>query len=252
MFGRSLFSLNRAQAWLELANNPSTGSAQTKFLPDFYKFGNSTDRIQGLTEFVAPDPVIEAVKNKDTLNAARDDKLTSKRIYEMKMLNDKAFTLNTNPEYIEQQLSDFTDKLGLIKSEEYDMRRGIEEVSSIMLRLENRKKYPDVKDFFEEFPYTMMSKIAELLKAHNYLELGQIAQFLADMPKEATSVMKEYNKNTDKICGKQAIFYIIADRKDFKKTNIRRDPILLAQSPFGHFWQILGAWDKEMLLIEEL
>jgi len=64
--------------------------------------------------------------------------------------------------------------------------------------------------------------------------------------------MKNYNKATDKLCGKQAVFYIIANKKDFEKTDKRRDPILLAQSPFGHFWQILGAWDEECLIIEEL
>ena len=72
------------------------------------------------------------------------------------------------------------------------------------------------------------------------------------MPKEAVAAMKEYNKGCDKLCGKQAVFYIIADKKDFEKTNKRRDPILLAQSPFVNRWQILGAWDKEMLFLEEL
>ena len=32
----------------------------------------------------------------------------------------------------------------------------------------------------------------------------------------------------------------------------QRDPILLVQSPFGFYWQILGAWDKEMLILSEL
>lgn len=49
--------------------------------------------------------------------------------------------LNTDPKYVDQQISDFTDKLGLIKSEEYDMRRGVNEISSIVTRLDNRKKY---------------------------------------------------------------------------------------------------------------
>jgi uncharacterized lipoprotein len=168
------------------------------------------------------------------------------------MLHDKVFTLNTDKDYVESQLADFKDKLNLLKSEEYDMRNGVEEISSVIIRLENRKKYPSVKSFYEDFPYTSTQKINELVKEHDYLKLGQVAQFLADMPREAVNVMKEYNRATEKLCGKQAVFYIIADKKDFQKSDKRRDPILLAQSPFGHFWQILGAWDKEMLLIEEL
>jgi len=181
-----------------------------------------------------------------------EDKLTPKGVYNLKLLNDETFVLKTDPAYVDEQLNTFKDKLSLIKSEEYDMARGTREIASIVSRMENRKKYSEFKDFFEEFPYTTTGKIEDLVKAHGYLKLGQVAQFVADMPKEAVEKMKDYNKKTDKLCGKQAVFYIIADKKDFEKSNKRRDPILLAQSPFGHFWQILGAWSDEMLFLGEL
>ena len=125
-------------------------------------------------------------------------------------------------------------------------------ISSILIRLENRKKYSHFKSFFENYAYTTTTKIDKLLKVHNYLKMGQVEQFLADMPKEAIREMKQYEKNTKKLCGKKPVFYIMANKKDFEKSQKRRDPILLAQSPFCHNWQILGAWDKEMLLLEEL
>jgi hypothetical protein len=117
-------------------------------------------------------------------------------------------------------------------------------VQGEIVRMENRKKYSSVKDFFEEYPYTNSSRIAELVKKHDHLKLGKVEQFLADMPKEAVKAMKDYTAKTKELCGKKAIFYIIANKEDFKKTEKRKDPILLAQSPFGHFWQILGAWDE--------
>ena len=40
--------------------------------------------------------------------------------------------------------------------------------------------------------------------------------------------------------------------RDFEKQYERRDPILLAQSPFGFYYHILGAWDTEMLYLPEL
>ena len=109
-----------------------------------------------------------------------------------------------------------------------------------------------MRSTFEKFPYTTNARIESVVKKHDNLQLGQVDQFVADMPDEAIEAMKEYNKATDKVCGKKAVFYIIADKKDFQKTQSRRDPILLAQSPFGHMWQILGAWDKEMLFLDEL
>ena len=57
------------------------------------------------------------------------------------------------------------------------MRRGVDEISSVVMRLENRKKYPKVKKFFEDYPYTTTSKVNEVIKKHDYLKIGQIAQF---------------------------------------------------------------------------
>ena len=47
-------------------------------------------------------------------------------------------------------------------------------------------------------------------------------------------------------------FYSIAEKEMFNDEYKRNDPILLVQSPFGIYWQILGAWDKELVLLEEL
>jgi hypothetical protein len=177
---------------------------------------------------------------------------TPKKIFELKYLNKKGFKINTDSKYVDEQLSMFKDKLDLIKTAEFDMSRGVNEIASIVLRLENRKKYSEHKDFFEEFAYTTTDRINSVIKNNQNLKLGKVEQFIADMPKEASDVMKKYNEESKKLCGKQSVFYIIADKKDFQKSEKRRDPILLAQSPYAHVWQILGAWDEEMLLLEDL
>lgn len=256
LFGKSLFKFSKTDMlWAQIGPNIK----ESKYLIDFYHETGSSFNSGELGNYIVTEmsgggavavPIGKkpAKKEKEAISIT----ITPKGVYEMKMLHDESFKLNTDPDYVDSQISDFKDKLSLIKSEEYDMRRGVSEISSVVMRLENRKKYEDVKDFFEEYPYTTTSKISDVVKKHTHLKLGQVAQFLADMPKEAVDAMKEYNRNTEKICKKQAVFYIIADQKDFKKSEKRRDPILLAQSPFGHFWQILGAWDKEMMLLEEL
>jgi len=72
----------------------------------------------------------------------------------MKLLNDEAFKINVDETYIESQLNDFKDKLNLIKITEFDMSRGTNEISSILVRLENRKQYKKNSKFFEEYAYT--------------------------------------------------------------------------------------------------
>lgn len=264
LFGKSLFSAKKAKAEALWAEATSPKVRESKFLPDFHSkrgglggsnWAESYVVIESSTGGAVAVPQSKMPKGK---GGAKIDgrkvqiQLTPKGVYEGKFLNDDTFKLNTNEKYVDEQLADFKEKLALIKSEEYDMANGVDEISSIIQRLENRKKYPEVREFFEQFPYTTSSKIAQITKTHDNLQLGQIAQFVADMPKEAVDLMKQYNENTAKVCGKQAVFYIIADKKDFKKSDQRRDPILLAQSPFGHVWQIIGAWDKEMMFLEEL
>ncbi len=262
LFGKSLFSFKGKGSYLlPPAYNEIK---ESKFLIDFYKdtggelsSGSISDwvtiqsAVSGAT-IVGPSNEKKISKKKVEVKAPEKKIFTPKEVHQLGMLHDKTFTLNTDAAYIDQQLAGFKDKLALIKSEEYDMRRGTTEIASIVQRLENRKKYADLKEVFDEFPYTTTSLINKVIKENDYLQLGQVAQFMADMPNDAVDAMKRYNKGCEKLCGKQAVFYIIANKNDFKKSDKRRDPILLAQSPFGHFWQILGAWDKEMMFLEQL
>ncbi len=266
LFGKSLFSFNKKN---HLYGSGLNEVRKSKYLPDFQKNESSgiewasiSDSVNitqtsGTGSFIGnnlsfvPGPDKE-LKVENPKKAEEIKKKTPKEVHELKLLHDLTFKINTDPKYVDEQLEDFKTKLSMISDEEYDMRRGVEEIGAIVLRLENRKKYPAHAKFYGEFPYTTRTKVSEMLAAHNYLKLGQVAQFLADMPAEATKVMKQYTDETVKLCGLKPVFYIIADKKDFQKTEKRRDPILLAQSPFGVAWQILGAWDKEMLLVDEL
>lgn len=236
-------------------NNAAERISKSEYLPNFYSMGESDfpsfsyaiQEVETLTNKIS-----KAKKGAKVKTPKPKPELTPKNVYQMKMLNDESFIMKADPKYVDAQLEDFKEKLGMLKSTEWDMDRGTTEISSVIARFENRKKYAEHKAFYDEFPYTSTKRMNELVKEHNYLQIGEVSQFLADMPKEATDVMKRYTAETKKLCDKKPLFYIIANKKDFKKTEKRRDPILLAQSPFGHFWQILGAWDEEMLLIEEL
>lgn len=266
LFGKEIFDFITNKS-APLLSQASSQMRESKFLPDFYTMRDFSNQSSDLFWQIIT-PSIEdsstgqitstnggntyGLTKKQELEKKKKFALTPKRVFEMKFLNKKDFQINTDEKYVDEQIQAFKDKLNLIKTAEFDMSRGVNEIASIVLRLENRKKYPEVKDFFEQFAYTTSGRINSVIKIHNNLKLGGIDQFIADLPSEASSVMKEYSKNTQKLCGKNAVFYIIADKKDFEKTEKRRDPILLAQSPFSHVWQVLGAWDEEMMFLEEL
>lgn len=253
LFGKDIFEFNVNRGsiyWME----SNSHLKKSKFLPDFYSgssrgMSSSPAVAEMVTEYIEP---VTIGKQKKKIKKETRVQLTPKGVYEMKMLNEKSFTIKVKKKYVNEQIKQFKDKLNLIKLSEGDMTNGIREIASILIRLENRKKYNQFENYFGDYPYTTTTKIDELIKIHSYLKIGGVDQFVADMPKEAISEMKAYEKLTKKLCKKKPVFYIIAAKKDFERTKKRRDPILLAQSPFGHFWQILGAWDKEMLLLEEL
>jgi DNA modification methylase len=210
IFGKSLFSTNKGEVLLSQALDQT--KAQSKYLQDFYTLSQDSNPFESYISLGEVSTVNITGKKPEEKKEEKKG-ITPKEVWTLQMLNDKAFKLKTDPEYVDKQLETFKEKLGLIKSEEYDMRRGVSEIASIVMRLENRKKYPEFAKFFEEYPYTTTSKINDLVKNHSNLKLGQIAQFVADMPKEAVQAMKEYTANTMKLCEKQAVYYIIVDTK---------------------------------------
>ena len=150
-------------------------------------------------------------------------------------------------------LSNLDDKIGVLKykaqliTQSYSKR----EVVALIERLENRKKWHKFKDFFNEFQNTTDEKIDILLEKYD-LVMQTSDLFVPEFPDDAIAVMKKYTENMEKLCKKKPVFYVIAEPDKFKKAYEKRDPILLVQSPFGFYWQILGAWDKEMILLSEL
>lgn len=125
------------------------------------------------------------------------------------------------------------------------------EITALIERVENRKKYIEHKVFFDSFQNTTDEKIDALLEKYT-LVMKTSDIFVPEFPDEAITRMKEYEDRVKLICDKKPVFYVIAEEKDFVKKYEKRDPILIVQSPFGFYWQVLGAWDKEMLLLSEL
>lgn len=159
--------------------------------------------------------------------------------------------LERKPKAFDLELLD--EKIELLKEKEDLITQSYakHEVSAMIERLENRKKYVEHREFFEKFDNTDDEKIANLLKKYKLvIELSEI--FIPDFPKEAIDIMKDYTDCVESITDKKPVFYVIAEKENFKQAYDKRDPILLVQSPFGFFYQILGAWDKELVYLGDL
>jgi len=147
---------------------------------------------------------------------------------------------------IDQKIAVLEIKKTLIKQEYSKL-----DVENAIQRLKNRKKYREYRNFYGQFTTTTTEKIEELLNKYD-LSFQSADLFIPELPDEIVYTIKEYQEKTVEICGKQTIIMVIATSDLFRKITKDRDPIILAQSPFGFYYDILGAYDKEMIMLSEL
>jgi hypothetical protein len=190
-----------------------------------------------------------------------------KQLWEAKALHDVSFGFNVDDAYLDEQITGIQEKLGLLgkkpkakrsrdgflfDTESGGKKFGRAELEGILERLQNRRKIASVNQVVSKYPYTTSDKINAVITAHSNLLCEEASSFIPDFPRDAINAMNEYNKMCEQLCGRKSVFYVLAEKKQKQTVSARRDPILFAQSPFGFFWQILGAWDKEMIYLADL
>ena len=252
-----------------------------EFLPELYDFAQhglirdtNSWNIDITTSYVTDSTNNSNEKSKKPKKKEKPVK-TPKEVYELETLNDKKYTINCDPEYLGKNIKSLEKKLKLLPDPDAGKKKnrrnrddggehqifvnnygaskaGRQEMKSMIDRLENRKQYDKYKDFFNEYPYTRSELINDVLEEHDNLRSKRIEEFIPDLPDDAIDQMNAYNDKVIELTGMKAVFYIIADKKDFGEVDKKRDPILLAQSPFALTWQVLGAWDEEMIYLGDL
>src|SRR3990167_7971565 len=120
----------------------------------------------------------------------------------------------------------------------------------VLAYLEARKKYQKyIKDF--EWPVTTQILIDALCLKYQ-VKVVPLDQFYTLLPEEGIEELSEYRNLCNKIRkDKPEIRLIIPDKKEEKIEKRKRDPILLASSPFGRWDFILVAWDKEVAIVDD-
>jgi hypothetical protein len=156
-------------------------------------------------------------------------------------------------------------KLLEMKRELISQRFSAAEMEALIECLRNRMQYTAIiplsvaesvrattfRDYYQRFDSTDERHIEELCKKHD-LAFKSSDIFIPEFPADAVQIMHDYAKVTYALCSKKPRFMVIANAVEFRDADGKRDPILLAQSPFGFYYYILGAWDKEMILLSEL
>ena len=113
--------------------------------------------------------------------------------------------------------------------------------------LKARKKYEKYKDLFK-WAITNKDMIDKLCKKYKVKKVS-FNDYYRNIPKEGVDEIKKFGEALQNISSNDPEFSLIID--DGGKEQ-RKDPILLANSPFGNLYYILCDWDKEILIVDDL
>ena len=121
--------------------------------------------------------------------------------------------------------------------------------------LKARQKLIKVKDEFKWATVTF-EKVEKLCNKYKLKEVA-IDNFYKTLPMEAIDELEKFITVYKKVSNVKPILRLIIDdfNRDGKKKigkEQRKDPILLASSPFGKWYYLLGAWDREVEIIDDL
>ncbi len=234
-----LFGFRRAGTepmWLEA---PTTGRRRARWFNEELSIARFGNNYGGLMENAV-------VKSMNGSSEKGDERKEAKPKDVFKELNGEmpSLSLDNLDEKIKaiQKRRDFmVDEIGIPATEE----------KQVLAWLEARKKGVK-KDVFKDFtwPVTTTDKVAALLKKYKLQETS-FQQYTLAVPAEAIDEMEKFVDLYRKVSDDDPEFILIIE--DTPKARVqRRDPIILATSPFGKFLHVIGAWDKEVEIMHEL
>ncbi|KKK55457.1 hypothetical protein LCGC14_3074350 [marine sediment metagenome] len=129
----------------------------------------------------------------------------------------------------------------------YELEQQYTDEEEALRFLEARSRYVKYKDLFR-WQVTNQAKIDQLCKKYK-VRMVDFAGYYKTAPMEAIDELEKFIKAYEKIRKDKPVIKLIIDDGG-KET--RKDPILLTTSPFGKWYYVLGAWDKEVEIIDDL
>jgi len=113
--------------------------------------------------------------------------------------------------------------------------------------LKARQKYKKYGHLFG-WEVTTNKMIEELCKKYK-LRTANLHGYYKCVPTEALDELEKFTEAWKKVRKDEPQIQLIVD---VGGPETRRDPILLASAPWGRFWYVLGAWDREIEVLGEL
>lgn len=156
-------------------------------------------------------------------------------------------------ENLDEKIAVVEERIGILK-QHLDEGHLTDEHRALFY-LKNRRAYLDTrKKNPMDWALTTEEAVDDLCKRYK-LKIVPLKQFYTLVPKEGLKEMDRYTKAYKAITGDVPIYELVVKdtqpaAEERKKKD--RDPILLANSPFGNHMFILGVWDEEVAVVDEI
>jgi hypothetical protein len=144
---------------------------------------------------------------------------------------------------IDQQIKIVQKRIRILEEQNCNVRDEKEALGY----LKARSKYKSNKKYFK-WAITNQEMVDKLQKKYK-VQLVSFAAYVKCVPNEALDELEKFMKAYRKVGKEDPELKLITD---YQGPEHRRDPILLARSPFGRWWYVLGAWDKEVEIVDDL
>lgn len=129
-----------------------------------------------------------------------------------------------------------------------EVNGNIRDEDMALIFLKSRQKYRKVEKLFT-WAVTTQDLIETLCKEYKVM-CADFAGYSRNVPQEGLDQLELYFEAWHRVVpDKKPTLKLIVDQGGKEQ---KKDPILLAQSPFGNWWYILGAWDKEVEIVDDL
>lgn len=152
---------------------------------------------------------------------------------------------------LEEKIKVVSERIKVLK--EHLTEDHLNDENRTLFYLKNRQKYLKTKSK-TPFDWSMTTKEAvdDLCKRYK-LKIVGLKQYYTLVPKEGIKEMERYTKAYKAVTGDNPIFELVIKDTEEKATKKKdRDPILLANSPIGNFLFVIGAWDDEVEIVDEI
>lgn len=197
------------------------------------------------------------------VNTAPTQQTTVTKTEERKAVEPKEVFGELKKETPEISFENLPEKIAMVKEriavlKEHVKEEHLGDEHRTLFYLENRLKYLKTKKKNPfDWAMTTQDAVEDLCKKYK-LRTVPLKQYYTLVPKEGIAEMKRYTKAYKAITGDAPIYELVIKEHDVKTEEaVRqkkkdRDPILLANSPLGNFMFVVGVWDDEVEVVDEI